>query len=162
MSGACAVIFDMDGVLVDSYAAHQESWRRLAAERGYQLTPQQFAATFGRTSREIIEQLWGDAQLPAAEIARLDDLKEAYYRDIVRVDFPAMDGAVELIDALSAAGIQLAVGSSGPPENVELVLDKLERAEKFSASVTGMDVTRGKPDPQVFQIAAERMELPAS
>ena len=158
----CAVIFDMDGVLVDSYAAHQESWQRLAVERGYQLTPQDFAATFGRTSREIIQQLWGDARLSVQEIAALDDLKEEYYRDVVRRDFPAMDGAVELIDALTAAQIRLAVGSSGPPENVELVLDKFERTEQFTAVVTGVDVTRGKPDPQVFQVASERLDLPPS
>ena len=134
MSGSRAVIFDMDGVLVDSYAAHQESWRRLAAERGYRMTPGEFAATFGRTSREIIEQLWGHGRLSAAEIAQLDDLKEEYYRDLVRTKFPAMEGAVELIDALSAAGIRLAVGSSGPPENVELVLEKLGAARGSSPS----------------------------
>jgi beta-phosphoglucomutase len=70
-----------------------------------------------------------------------------------------MDGAQELIDSLFAAGFRLAVGSSGPPENVELVIAKLARAEKLSATVTGMDVTRGKPDPQVFQIAAAQIEV---
>jgi beta-phosphoglucomutase len=69
---------------------------------------------------------------------------------------------VELIDALHAAGFALAVGSSGPPENVGLVLDRLGRRDKFAAVVTGRDVTRGKPDPQVFAIAAERLGLPAA
>jgi beta-phosphoglucomutase len=68
-----------------------------------------------------------------------------------------MDGAVELIDALAAAGFRLAVGSSGPPENVALTLERLARAARFGALVTGRDVTRGKPDPQVFLIAAERL-----
>ncbi len=157
MSDALAVIFDMDGVLVDSYAAHQESWRRLASERGYEMTDEQFTATFGRTSREIIELLWGDGQLSNEEIARLDDRKEAYYREVIRKDFPAMEGAAELIDTLSAAGFQLAVGSSGPSKNVQLVLDRLNRAGLFQGVVSGNDVTRGKPDPQVFQIAAERI-----
>jgi beta-phosphoglucomutase len=161
MSDALAVIFDMDGVLVDSYAAHQESWRRLASERGYEMTDEQFTATFGRTSREIIELLWGNGQLSNEEIARLDDRKEAYYREIIRRDFPAMEGAAELIGALSAAGFRLAVGSSGPPENVELVLDRLNRAGLFQGTVSGNDVTRGKPDPQVFQIAAERLGVAA-
>jgi beta-phosphoglucomutase len=73
-----------------------------------------------------------------------------------------MDGAIELIDALIADGFQLAVGSSGPPENVALVLEKLGRASKFSAVVTGNDVSRGKPDPQVFQLAAEKLNVPAA
>jgi HAD superfamily hydrolase (TIGR01509 family) len=67
---------------------------------------------------------------------------------------------VELIDALAAAGFQLAVGSSGPPENVALTLEKLGRADRFAAAVTGADVTRGKPDPQVFLLAAERLDAP--
>jgi beta-phosphoglucomutase len=162
MSETVGVIFDMDGVLVDSYLAHRESWQRLAAERGYSMTDEQFAATFGRTSREIIGQLWADGELSSDDIIRLDDRKEAYYREIVRDRFPGMDGAAELIDGLCAAGFRLAVGSSGPPENVELVLAELQRAEKFQAVVTGTDVTRGKPDPQVFQIAARRLDLATS
>ena len=72
-----------------------------------------------------------------------------------------MPGAVELIDALSEAGFLLAVGSSGPAENIAVSLAGLGRAEKFSSLVTGSDVTRGKPDPQVFQLAAQRLGLSA-
>jgi HAD superfamily hydrolase (TIGR01509 family) len=67
---------------------------------------------------------------------------------------------VELIDALSAAGFKLAVGSSGPPENVRLTLEKLGRADRFDAMVTGADVTHGKPNPEVFLKAAERLGVP--
>jgi beta-phosphoglucomutase len=70
-----------------------------------------------------------------------------------------MEGAVELLDALSREGILIAVGSSGPPENVGLVLERLGRPVR--AVVTGMEVTRGKPDPQVFLLAAERLGVPA-
>ena len=154
-----AVIFDIDGVLVDSYRAHFESWRRLAAERGLEVTEAMFAACFGRTSRDIIRGWWGDA-VGDAEARALDERKEALYRDIVRADFPAMDGAVELIESLHAGGFKLAVGSSGPPANVDLVLAKLNRDGRFSAKVTGEDVTRGKPDPQVFLVAAKRLGVP--
>ena len=70
-----------------------------------------------------------------------------------------MDGARELVRALHQAGFKLAVGSSGPPENVEAALNGLGTGECFSATVTGLDVTRGKPDPQVFLIAAERLAI---
>jgi beta-phosphoglucomutase-like phosphatase (HAD superfamily) len=79
-----------------------------------------------------------------------------------------MDGATDIIDALAAdqaAGgsrFRLAVGSSAPPENIDLCLEKLARRTKFSAVVTGKDVTRGKPDPQVFLLAAERLGVPAA
>ena len=94
------------------------------------------------------------------EIAALDDRKEAAFREILEADFPAMPGAVELLESLKDAGFALAVGSSGPPENVDLVLEKLGHRSLFGAVVTGMDVTRGKPDPQVFLIAAERLGVP--
>ncbi len=150
-----AVIFDMDGVLVDSYRAHFESWTALCAEHGVPLGEERFAATFGRTSRDIILKLW--PQPPDEDAVRaLDDRKEALFRDVVGRDFPAMDGAGELLESLRAAGLALAVGSSGPPENVDLALDRLGR-EVFAAVVTGSDVERGKPDPQVFLLAAERL-----
>lgn len=151
-----AVIFDVDGVLVDSYEAHFESWRRLAAQTGAQFTREQFAATFGRTSRDIIREHWGE-RLSDAEIALMDERKEAIYRELINGRFPAMDGARELIDELHRAGFMLAVASSGPPENIQLTLTKLGRADRFRAVVTGRDVQRGKPDPQVFLIAAKRL-----
>jgi beta-phosphoglucomutase len=156
-----AVIFDADGVLVDSYDAHMRSWLLMGREHGLAITEEEFASTFGQTSREIIARFWG-AGLDDAAREALDARKEAIYRDLIRKRFPAMDGAVELIDTLVDAGFRLAVGSSGPPENVELTLDRLGRRRAFVALVTGRDVTRGKPDPQVFQIAAERLGLPAA
>src|SRR3990170_4167544 len=158
---ALAVIFDLDGVLVDSYRAHFASWRRLYGELGIDYSEAAFAADFGRTSRDILRRTLGD-DLTDERIHALDSRKEALFRDILRESFPAMDGAVELIDALATDGFLLAVGSSGPPENIALALDKLGRAEKFAAVVTGQDVTRGKPDPQVFQLAAERLGVPAA
>lgn len=156
-----AVIFDVDGVLVDSYRGHLESWVQVAREHGLEITEEQFAKTFGRTSREIIAEFWGHG-LSAERMRAVDDRKEALYRDIVRADFPAMDGAADLVHALHGAGFRLAVGSSGPPENIELSLDGLGCRDAFEVVVTGRDVTRGKPDPQVFLIGAERLGLAPS
>jgi beta-phosphoglucomutase len=155
------VIFDVDGVLVDSYRAHFESWRRMAHAVGLEMDEQQFAATFGRTSQDIIRQLWGKHLPPGTDVVALDDLKEAAYRDILRESFPAMDGASELLAALHRAGFRLAVGSSGPPENVELVIQQLHAERLFQASVNGKQVTHGKPHPEVFLTAAEKLGLAA-
>ena len=97
-----AVIFDMDGVLVDSYQAHFESWRRMGAEHGIDMTEQEFATTFGRTSRDIIAHFWGQGRMSDEQIGAMDRRKEAIYRDLIRAGFPVMDGAIELIDALAA------------------------------------------------------------
>jgi beta-phosphoglucomutase len=78
------------------------------------------------------------------------------FRELLKQRFPLMEGAADLIAALHQAGFRLAVGSSGPPDNVHLVLDRLQRRACFHGIVTGVDVQRGKPDPQVFLIGAER------
>jgi beta-phosphoglucomutase len=154
-----AVIFDMDGVLVDSYQAHFESWQRTYGEIGIEYSESAFAADFGRRSFDILRRTLGD-ELTDDRANELDRRKEAIYRDILREAFPAMDGAAELLESLAADGFRLAIGSSGPPENVALLLEQLPGAEHFAATVTGADVTRGKPDPQVFLIAAERLGVP--
>jgi len=154
---ADAVIFDIDGVLIDSYQAHFDSWRALGAEHDIGISRQMFAQSFGRTSRDIIELWWGP--LTDQKIAEIDNRKEALFREVIDADFPAMPGALDLIDALHEAGFALVVGSSGPPENVDLVMRKLDREAYFGARITGMDVTRGKPDPQVFQMAGQRLGI---
>lgn len=159
MASNCGVIFDVDGVLVDSYEAHFRSWQLLCEERGLTMSQADFVATFGRTSREIISELWADTFPSADSVTEADDRKEALYRRILKDHFPPMEGAIRLIDQLREAEFRLAVGSSGPPENVELVLDYLDRRESFGGVVTGVDVRRGKPDPQVFLLGAQRLQL---
>jgi len=152
------VIFDLDGVLVDSGAAHRESWTQLAAEAHVPMSDEFFAETFGQTNKDILTALFG-RELPEAEWQRLGERKEELYREIVRGRVPVMPGAVALIEALRADGARLAVGSSGPPANIELCLDEMGVRRDFDVVVTGEDVTRGKPDPQVFLLVAERLGL---
>ncbi len=155
-----AAIFDMDGVLIDSYRAHFESWQLAAKEYDRVYTEVQFAAGFGRTSREVIAEQWQGEPLSEEQIAQIDGRKEWLFREIIGRDFPAMDGAAELIGALTEAGFRVAVGSSGPPPNVHLAIERLGIGRLLSATVTGADVKRGKPDPQVFLTAAERIGVP--
>ncbi len=160
MSNDHAVIFDMDGVLIDSYHAHYNSWLTMTEPEGFEFTEAEFARTFGRTSREIIALLWGEGRLSDRQIAALDDKKEAAFREILAADFPPMPGVHKLLRDLHEAGFALGVGSSGPPENVDMVIDRLDARAMFGAVVNALDVTRGKPDPQVFLIAAERLGVP--
>ena len=153
------VIFDMDGVLVDSYQAHYQSWREAARHYGLELAEPDFARTFGRTSREIISQLW-PGRFSEAEIAAFDCRKEAAYRAILEQHFPEMVGAGALLAALHAAGFRLAIGSSGPPENVALVRRQMPNGHLFTATVNGAEVRHGKPDPAVFLLAAQKLGVP--
>jgi len=150
------VIFDMDGVLVDSYRAHFESWRELGRQHGVEMTEEQFASCFGRTSRDIIRHFWSD-RVDEETMAAWDAEKEAAYRDILRAHFPEMDGAGDLLHALAEAGFAMAIGSSGPAENVELARTCLPGGELIRETVNGMEVTHGKPDPEVFLTAARKL-----
>jgi beta-phosphoglucomutase len=153
------VIFDMDGVIVDSGPAHLASWQTLAAEHGMQITREQFAKSFGIPAREIIRMRWGP-DLTDEQVRQLDERKEEIYRERVRGRLPVIPGAVELIQALHEKGWRLGIGSSGPPENVKLVVEGLGLAAYLSATTSARDVTCGKPDPQVFLIVADRMGVP--
>lgn len=153
-----AVLFDIDGVLVDSYEAHFVSWQKLAQRYGRECTQEDFARGFGRTTREVLLDQWSDADLDDARVTQLDDEKEDLYRQEIEENFPAMPGARELITHLAEHGWRLALGSSGPRENVDLAAEKLNVDGCLGATVSGNDVKQGKPDPEVFLTAAARVE----
>jgi beta-phosphoglucomutase len=153
------VIFDMDGVLVDSGPAHMESWRRLAQQRGRLFREADFHACFGKTSRDIIRTLWGE-RLSEADITGLDTEKEEIYRDLIRDAVPLLPGCREALAALRGARLRLAVATSGPPPNLALVLKAGRIGAYFDARVHGFDIQRGKPAPDCFLLAAERLGCP--
>lgn len=154
-----AVIFDLDGVLIDSAEPHRQSWELLAQELGREVSDEQFAATFGRPNRAVVPQLFGPG-LSDARVRELGDRKEELYRELVTGRLPVIPGASELVRSCRNAGLKLAVGSSAPPENLELALRELELSDLFDAVVCERDVEHGKPDPQVFLLAAERLGVP--
>lgn len=152
------VIFDMDGVLVDSAAAHFESWKRVAKEYGAgPISESQFKSTFGGRNSEIIAAWFGITD--PAQARAIGERKEIIYRDLIRDDVRPMPGARELIARLRGRGVSLAIGSSGPNENVAIVCQKMGLSEAFRAIITGSDVQRGKPDPEVFLLAASQMGI---
>ncbi|MEM1099652.1 MAG: HAD family phosphatase [Planctomycetota bacterium] len=156
---AYAAIFDADGVLVDSYTPHFETWRLALAEHGVAYTEDDFRRDFGRTSLEILADHM--PQLDRATAIAVDAKKEAAYRALIVADFPPVVGVFDLLRSLQDAGWPMAVGSSGPPENVaatvEGIASAMGGAHPFAATVSRADVTNGKPDPEVFLIAAERL-----
>jgi beta-phosphoglucomutase len=152
------VIFDMDGVLVLSEEAHWLSWREAAAKRGVQLAYETFLSCFGRVNADCVKIMIGPDVSPE-ESERIAEEKEAAMREIIRHRVPLAPATNELLVALAADGARLAVGSSAPPENVDLVLDGGGIRGHFAATVNGSQVKRGKPAPDVFLLAAERLGL---
>ncbi|MBA3824930.1 MAG: HAD family phosphatase [Ktedonobacterales bacterium] len=151
------VIWDLDGVIIDSAAAHWQSWQHLATETGVTLTEANFRATFGMRNADIIPRYWPTTS--AAEVQRLADRKEALYRDIVRADAQALPGALDLLRDLHTAGWHQALGSSAPLENIRLIIDVLALGGYLDAAVSGEDAEQGKPAPDIFLAAARALGL---
>jgi beta-phosphoglucomutase len=146
----------MDGVLVNSYQAHFRAFLKVIAGHGLSMTEADFARIFGRTTRDIVATLW-PGKFSDEQVVQFDLIKEAAYRDLLVEHFPEMDGASDLIKALHAAGFGLAIGSSGPAENVAVVRKCIHGGDLISATVNGSEVKRGKPDPAVFLLAAKKL-----
>lgn len=155
-----AAVFDWDGVIVDSSSAHEASWERLAKESGFTLPEGHFLRGFGMKNEEIIPDMLGWTR-NAADIARLSRRKEELFRDEVRRagGIQPLPGVREWMDLLDRHGVPRAIASSTHRENIELILG-LIGLKGFSAIVTAEDVQRGKPAPDVFLAAAERMGVP--
>jgi beta-phosphoglucomutase len=148
-------IFDHDGVLVDSLEAHQAAWVELGRRTGLDLTPEFIHATFGMTNPSIFRRLCGDA-ISEDEIRQYSNMKEECYRDAARGNIELMEGVRGVLDALTARGVKLAIGSSGARANLELTVTECGLDGRFAAIASLEDITRGKPDPQVFLVAATR------
>ncbi len=153
------IIWDMDGTLVDTAELHFQAWQRLADERGQPFSRADFAATFGRRNPEIIRQLF-NPNADDAEVAEVGDRKETYYRESARNGVELLPGVRPLLDGFAALGIPQGIGSSAPRGNLELILELTQTTPLFKTIVSMEDVQRGKPDPQVFQVAADRLGLP--
>ncbi|MBM3216773.1 HAD family phosphatase [Candidatus Poribacteria bacterium] len=154
-----AVLFDLDGVLVDSSLYHRMALERLGDELGVPVTEAFHRATFGTRTRETLIALLNP--IPSdAELDRLIERKEALYRECARGRIDPLPGAVELVRGLRAAGVALAIGSSTVLANVELALREIGVLDSFDAIVAGEDVSIGKPDPEVFLTAARKVEVP--
>jgi len=151
-----AVIWDMDGTLVDTAELHFRAWTVLCRDLGQPFTRADFAATFGQRNPDIIHQLFG-REYTDQEVAELGERKEELYRAAARQGVSLLPGVRALLEGLHAAGFHQAIGSSAPRANLDLILG-LPQTERFFDAVVSMEETqRGKPDPQVFLVAAAKL-----
>jgi beta-phosphoglucomutase family hydrolase len=155
-----AAIFDWDGVIIDSSRAHEASWERLAAETGLALPPDHFKRSFGMRNEQIIPELlrWSD---DPEQIRNLSLRKEALYREVIRErGIAPLPGVGAWLEALRAASVPCAIASSTHRENITCTLGLIGFERYFAAIVSSEDVTCGKPAPDVFLLAARKVNTP--
>jgi beta-phosphoglucomutase family hydrolase len=155
-----AVLWDMDGTLLDSADYHWHSWREVLAAEGFELTRERFAESFGRRNDATLRAYFGEG-FPLSEVDRIGAIKEARYRDMVRRHgVELLPGVGRWLARLKADGWRQALASSASLLNVEAILGGLKIEDFFDAIVSAEDVQTGKPDPEVFLVAAARVSAP--
>lgn len=154
-----AVLWDMDGTLIDSEQYHWISWRDALRAEGITITHDQFLSTFGQRNDSIITQWLGAPSPPLIE--KIGVAKEEIYRKLVREGgIEPLPGVAKWVRQLHEEGWLQAIATAAPHKNVEVVLDALSATHRFQAIVSAEDVQRGKPDPEVYLKAAARVGVP--
>jgi len=159
MADLRAVVFDMDGVLVDSGAHHREAWSRMLGELGVTAPPGFWRKTIGRPAVEAVPLVLGEPVAPA-EARRLANRKHHHYATLAARGLPAVAGVIAFVETLRAHAVPLAVATSARRSDVIELLGPLGLLDRFGVVVAAEDVTRGKPDPEVYLQAARRLGAP--
>src|SRR5262245_62014343 len=157
MSAGRAVLWDMDGTLIDSEEFHWISWRDTLASEGITITREQFLSSFGQRNDSIIPRWLGTAATPE-RIERISNAKEERYRYLLRQHgISALPGVANWVQRLHKEGWLQAIASAAPRANVDAVLEALSATHIFQGIVSAEDVHQGKPDPEVYLTAAARL-----
>jgi HAD superfamily hydrolase (TIGR01509 family) len=159
---ARAFLFDLDGTLVDSNAMHVASWAEIARLHGYPMQDPDHIGKCGLRTRDVIRHIlrW---PVDDATATALGEAKEALYRTWIRDrGIAPIPGAADFLSLAAARRIPCAVATSASPANLNACLDALHWRDRFQAIVCGTDVARGKPAPDIFQLAASRLGVPAT
>jgi len=157
MSAGRAVLWDMDGTLIDSEEYHWIAWRHAMADEGVTITREQFLSSFGQRNDSILPRWLGTTATPQS-MEKIANAKEELYRALIRkYGIAPLPGVERWVHRLHESGWQQAIASAAPRANVEAILEALSAGYIFQGIVSAEDVHHGKPDPEVYLIAASRV-----
>jgi beta-phosphoglucomutase family hydrolase len=160
MSARRAVLWDMDGTLIDSEEYHWIAWRHTMAEESVTITHEQFLASFGQRNDSILPRWLGAAATPE-RIQNIANAKEELYRGLIRkYGIAPLPGVERWVHRLHEAGWKQTIASAAPRANVDAILEVLSATRFFEGIVSAEDVKNGKPDPEVYLVAASRVGVP--
>ena len=151
-----AVLWDMDGVIADTAEYHYRAWQEVLGKRGVDYSKAEFMPLFGQRHDTIIKAALGDS-LPTKELDAITMEKQKNYRRRVAVNIIPMPGVIKLLKALKEHSIKSAIASSAVPENIGIIIRGLGIEDYFQAIAHGTEVKEGKPSPQIFLLAAEKL-----
>ena len=148
----------MDGVIVDNNPVHVEAWKIYAERLGFELTPEKIRNDlYGRTNADAFRRLYRD-DLDDPEYQRLSQEKEALYREMYKATIAPVSGLMDFLENMKVNRVPMAIATSAIPENVDFVTSELGISGYFDVIVNETHVTRGKPDPQVYLLTADKLK----
>jgi beta-phosphoglucomutase family hydrolase len=153
-----AVLWDLDGVIADTAEYHYRAWQYVFGKRGVEFSREDFMRHFGQRHDTIIRFALGDGLSPE-EFHAITDEKQTTYRRIVADNIRPLPGAIELIKSLNKHGIKTAIASSAVRKNIDIIVRGLKIEDCFQAIAWGTEVAEGKPSPQIFLLAARKLEI---
>lgn len=155
------LIFDLDGTLIDNMMVHHRAWQQKLKELGLDYTLEQVMQEIHGVNLEILERLFGD-RFTHQEREQIAWEKEAAYRAIYAAEIRPIIGVMQLLNRARELAIPMAIATAGPPENCFFALDALGIRNYFGHIVHSAMVSKGKPDPEAFQKAADGIGVPLS
>jgi len=155
-----AVIWDMDGVIVDTAQYHHKGWQIVFRKRGANYTEEDFRRNTGKRSDTIIKSVLG-RKIEQGEIMAIIREKDKNFRQLMGQNIRPLPGVLKLITSLKEHKFKIAIASSAPMENIQLITQSLKIHNCFDTIVSGWEVMKGKPDPQTFLLAAEKLGVEA-
>jgi len=159
MSKKLGVIFDMDGVIVDSNPYHKIALNQFCAKYGYHLSEDDLLKrVYGRTNKEWITNLFGS--LSESQLRAYADEKEALFRELYKNDIQPVKGLVKFLSLLDENNIPKSIGTSAPRANVDFTLSKTHLEKYFSTILDDTFVTHGKPNPEIYIKSIQALNLP--
>ncbi len=153
-------LFDMDGTMVDNMMIHHRAWQRKLSELGLDMSIEEVKEKIHGVNNEILERLFGD-RFTHADRQRISGEKEAAYREIFLPQLKLIDGLQAFLDQAKSANIPMAIGTAAPEENAQFLIDNLALAPYFKGIFHAGSVSKGKPDPEIFDKAAASIDLEA-
>ena len=153
-------IFDLDGVLVDSSKIHYAGWKNVLGNFDRDMDYETFRSKyFGKRGQETLNMIFGDQKFSAEEAKEIsDEVDSNFVKTVADIGVP-IGGALDFVRSLKKSGEKVALATSAPRQNVEAFLDAFSFRGAFDAEVCGDDVLNGKPDPEVFLMAAARLTV---